>query len=242
VAQGVPTLGLVDFGFLGDNEEVSTSTMRAPAKPPASTAPRRRSGWMLLIVWSFVLAMAVAVIAPVAAAVDVVASARSYDTTQTDAIAVLGASQYWGEPSPIFENRLDHAADLWRDGVAPFIITVGGKQPGDNTTEAEAGKAYLVASGVPADRVVALPDGTNTLESVEDVAATAKARDWTSITLVSDRAHLARSKAIAMALGLDAHVSGRAFEDGSGLGAEKVGREVAGLLRFHFFDRWFLER
>jgi uncharacterized SAM-binding protein YcdF (DUF218 family) len=34
-----------------------------------------------------------------------------------------------------------------------------------------------------------------------------------AVTLVSDRLHLARCKAIARALGLEVHVSGRAFSD-----------------------------
>ncbi len=185
--------------------------------------------------------LTVLVLGPIAAVADVLVSARSYDDSRTDAIAVLGASQYWGEPSPVFGNRLAHARDLWAQGVAPVVITVGGKQPGDKTTEAEAGRQYLIRQGVPADDVIALPDGADTLESVTDIAVVMDANGWRSVTLVSDRAHLARSKAIATALGLDAHVSGRAFDDGSGLTPEKIVREAGGLLRFHLMDRWFLD-
>lgn len=175
-----------------------------------------------------------------AAVVDVLTRARSYDSTPTDAIAVLGASQYWGEPSPVFSNRLDHARDLWGQGVAPVIITVGGKIDGDITTEAEAGRQYLIESGVPADAVVALPGGLDTIESVEMIDAEMDRRGLDSVTLVSDRVHLARSKAVASALGLDAHVSGRAFADGSSFIPGRVLREAGGVARFHVWDRWFL--
>lgn len=192
--------------------------------------------------WLLIGALAFAVIAPVAAVTDVVASARAYETTQTDAIAVLGASQYWGEPSPVFSNRLDHARDLWDQGVSPVIITVGGKIDGDITTEAEAGRDYLVDAGVPAERVIALPAGVDTLESMEMINAELRANGWDSVTLVSDRVHLARTKAIATALGLDAHVSGRAFEDGSSFVPGRVLREAGAIIKFHMWDRWWLEQ
>ncbi len=205
-----------------------------------ATVARQRRGWAILASWVLIAAAAILVFAPVAAVADIVSSARSYDTTPTGAIAVLGASQYWGEPSPVFSNRLDHARDLWGQGVAPLIVTVGGKIEGDITTEAEAGRQYLIDSGVPADAVIALPGGADTLESIEMINAELRSRDLDSVTLVSDRLHLARSKAVATALGLEVHVSGRAFSDGSSFTPGRVVHEAGGLVRFQLWDRWFL--
>jgi uncharacterized SAM-binding protein YcdF (DUF218 family) len=209
-------------------------------RPTTAAVPRRRSGRPVLVSWLLIAVLALAVFAPVAALIDVLGSARAYDTEQTDAIAVLGASQYWGTPSPVFSNRLDHARDLWAQGVAPVIITVGGKIEGDITTEAEAGRQYLMEQGVPADQVIALPAGADTIESVEMVRDALRARGADSVTLVSDRVHLARTKAIAQAYGLEAHVSGRAFADGSSFVPARVLREMGGLLKFQLWDRWFL--
>lgn len=178
--------------------------------------------------------------AVVAAVGVVVHQARQYDTTPTDAIVVLGASQYWGEPSPVLANRLDHAAQLYRDGVADRIVTVGGGIPGDRTTEAQAGADYLMDRGVPAEAVVVVPRGRDTIGSLKAVARLRDRNSWQSITVVSDRTHLARSAAIADSLGFDAHVSGPASGDGSILTPEYVGRETAGLLRFAVYDRWRL--
>src|SRR5207249_3194623 len=69
--------------------------------------------------------------------------ARVDDYSHADAIVVLGAAQYNGTPSSVFEARLDQGGKLFRNGVAPLVITVGGKRPGDNYTEAAAGKRYL---------------------------------------------------------------------------------------------------
>ena len=66
-----------------------------------------------------------------------------------DAIVVLGAAQYDGRPSPVFRARLDHAVALYHEGVAPFLVVTGGRQPGDRTTEAAVARRYAVANGVP---------------------------------------------------------------------------------------------
>src|ERR1700761_5197289 len=44
-----------------------------------------------------------------------------------DAIAVFGAAEYDGRPSPVLRARLDHALSLYREGLAPLIITLGGR-------------------------------------------------------------------------------------------------------------------
>src|SRR3954464_11087966 len=76
--------------------------------------------------------------------------ARQDSHPRSDAIVVLGSAQYNGVPSSIFEARLEHAVALYRDGVAPVVVTVGGKKAGDQFTEAEAGRDYLAKAGVPA--------------------------------------------------------------------------------------------
>ena len=43
-----------------------------------------------------------------------------------DAIAVFGAAEYDGRPSPVLRARLDHALALYREGLAPLVITLGG--------------------------------------------------------------------------------------------------------------------
>ena len=43
-----------------------------------------------------------------------------------DAIAVFGAAEYDGRPSPVLRARLDHALALYRERLAPLVITLGG--------------------------------------------------------------------------------------------------------------------
>ena len=49
------------------------------------------------------------------------------DGRPADAIVVLGAAQYNGVPSPIYQARLDHAIDLYEEGLAPALVVTGGK-------------------------------------------------------------------------------------------------------------------
>ena len=126
---------------------------------------------------------------------------------RADAIVVLGAAQYDGDPSPVFAGRLDHAALLYEQGRAPRILVLGGGQPGDRTTEAEAGRAYLIGKGVPEDAILSVPKGHTTFESLR--AATPVMRDagLGSAFLVSDPWHNARVERMARDLGIDGHAS-----------------------------------
>ena len=124
-----------------------------------------------------------------------------------DAIVVLGAAQYDGTPSPLFQERLDHAALLWSQGRADLIITVGSKQPGDRHTEAEAGRNYLIEQGVPPERIVASDIGHTTIQSLQAAAHEMADRGLHSVFLVSDPWHNARIEAMAADLGLEAYVS-----------------------------------
>ena len=79
---------------------------------------------------------------------------RSDQARPVDAIVVMGAAQYDGEPSPQLAARLDHVVELWPQGLAPLVVVTGGNRPGDRFTEAEASAAYLTERGVPADAIV----------------------------------------------------------------------------------------
>ncbi|WP_092803691.1 YdcF family protein [Klenkia marina] len=131
-------------------------------------------------------------------------TARQDAEPRSDAIVVLGSAQYNGVPSSIFEARLEHALALWRDGVAPVVVTVGGKRSGDEFTEAEAGRDYLRAAGVPADELVAVTDGVDTLESMRLVAAEFAERGWSTAVLVTDPWHAMRAERMADDSGIDA--------------------------------------
>jgi len=129
-------------------------------------------------------------------------TARQDARPQSDAIVVLGSAQYNGVPSSIFEARLEHALELYEEGVAPVVVTVGGKAAGDAFTEAEAGRDYLAQAGVPADGLLAVPEGADTLESMRAVATQFTDRRWSTAVLVTDPWHAMRAERMAEDAGL----------------------------------------
>lgn len=126
---------------------------------------------------------------------------------RADLIAVLGAAQYAGTPSPTFEARLRHALLLYRKGFSSRILVLGASRPGDITTEAAAGREWLVENGVPPGSAFAEPEGTTTLESLEAAASWMRGSGLRSAFLVSDPWHNLRIRRMAGDLGIDAMVS-----------------------------------
>ncbi|PRY42063.1 uncharacterized SAM-binding protein YcdF (DUF218 family) [Geodermatophilus tzadiensis] len=130
-------------------------------------------------------------------------TARQDARPSSDAIVVLGSAQYNGVPSSIFAARLEHALSLWEDGVAPVVVTVGGKAAGDQFTEADAGRAYLEEAGIPGDSLLAVPEGVDTLESMRAVGAAYAERGWSTAVLVTDPWHAMRAERMAEDAGME---------------------------------------
>jgi uncharacterized SAM-binding protein YcdF (DUF218 family) len=124
-----------------------------------------------------------------------------------DVIAVLGAAQYNGRPSPTLQGRLEQAELLFREGFSTRVLVLGGGRPGDRTTEAQSGKDWLVGQGLPSDAVFAEPEGSTTFESLEAAANFMRLRGLHSAFLVSDPWHNLRIRRMARDLGIQAYVS-----------------------------------
>lgn len=163
---------------------------------------------------------------------------RVDDHRPSDAIVVLGASQFDGRPSAVFRARLDHAKALYDAHVATRIVTVGGGAPGDRFTEAQAGATYLKAQGVT--DVDPIGVGRNTLQSLKALKDEFAKQGWHTAVLVTDPWHSLRSRRMATDLGIDAVTSpantGPAV---GGLATELryVARETAAYLYYRAFHQ-----
>lgn len=129
------------------------------------------------------------------------------DARPSDAIVVLGAAQYDGTPSAVFAARLDHAAELWKAGIAPMIVVTGGQAEGDRFSEATAGANYLHQLGVPDDAILRETTSRSSWESLAATATILDERGLTDVVLVTDPFHAERVRAIASDLGLNAVTS-----------------------------------
>lgn len=153
-------------------------------------------------------------------------ASRQDDAQPADAIVVMGAAQYDGRPSPVFQARLDHAAELFEDGIAPVVVVTGGKQEGDRVTQGVAGFEYLRDLGIPEEALRVEVDGTNTYEELSATALILGNEDLgDDVVIVSDPYHAMRLDGIAREVGLSPHVS----PTSAGASVEELARESAGV-------------
>jgi uncharacterized SAM-binding protein YcdF (DUF218 family) len=166
---------------------------------------------------------------------------HSDEVYNADAIVVLGAAQYDGEPSPIFKARLDHAVYLFNEGLADTVVVTGGKAKGDRFTEAEAGATYLVNASVPPSAILSESEGRTTYESLKAVRGLAAAHEIETALFVSDPLHSERIKRIALDLGFQkAYTSPASYtqlERSRQTKVKELVHEVLSLLAYEFLQR-----
>src|SRR5271166_2760281 len=109
-----------------------------------------------------------------------------------DAIVVFGAAEYAGHPSPVLRARLDHAFDLFRQGIAPVVITTGGAASDPSFSEGGVGRDYLMHRGIPERNLIAETQGKDTAGSALRVAVIMRANGLHSCVAVSDAYHVFR--------------------------------------------------
>ena len=166
------------------------------------------------------------------------------DARRAQAIIVLGAAQFDGRPSAVLSARLDHAADLYKRGLAPLIVVTGGKQAGDRFTEAEASANYLAAHGVPGGAIERETTSTNSYDELAAAARFLHQRGINDVVLVSDPFHAYRINAIAHDVGLNAYVSPtptspvHGLDNAQALLRETVAVSAGRLVGFDRLDRW----
>lgn len=126
---------------------------------------------------------------------------------RADAIVVFGAAQYAGRPSPVLEARLEHALALHRRGIASRLILTGGKQVGDQYSEAEAAARWMRRRGVRPSAILTESSSRSTSEQMHAVARIARRRGLDTLVLVSDPWHMLRLELTAWRVGLAAYGS-----------------------------------
>ncbi len=116
----------------------------------------------------------------------------------------MGAAQFDGRPSEVLQSRLDESLMIYKAGLAPKIYTVGSGAPGDRTTEAVAGKNWLIKNGVKRINILSITKGRDTLESTQAYAQVMEKAKLNSVVIVTDPYHCFRSVKMASDQGLSA--------------------------------------
>ena len=182
-----------------------------PARTRSRSATPRRSilarilGWTLLIILLVVAGWCFWVYRQIEY------TAHIDNAEHADAIAVFGAAEYVGRPSPVYHARLDKVVALYQRGIAPYVITLGGGSDKDSgRTEGGVGRDYLLANGIPFDHIIAETHTFDTQEQVQSLARIAAVHHFHTIVVVSDGTHLFRIALLCHQAGLDVYTSPRA--------------------------------
>jgi uncharacterized SAM-binding protein YcdF (DUF218 family) len=151
--------------------------------------PRRR--WLL---WLEALVLTALAAFLTLTAIGIVHEGSLQEPHTADAIVVFGAAEYAGRPSPVLRARLDHAFDLFKQGIAPVVITTGGAASDPKFSEGGVGRDYLEHRGIPERSLIAETQGSDTAQSAVRVAVIMRANGLHSCVAVSDAYHVFRIK------------------------------------------------
>src|SRR6516225_4669278 len=128
---------------------------------------------------------------------------------KAEAIIVFGAAEYAGRPSPVYRARLDHAFDLFRQGMAPLVITTGGAGLDPDFSEGGVGRDYLLRRGIPEQDLIGETQGSDTAQSAERVANIMRANGMHTCIAVSDAYHVFRIRSLLQHEGVQVEVAPR---------------------------------
>lgn len=124
-----------------------------------------------------------------------------------DAIVVLGAAAYDARPSPVLQERIRHALDLYRRGYADTLIFTGGYGYGARFSESQVARRYALREGVPEDAVLIEALSRTTYENLAQTRLLLQERGLHRVIVVSDPLHMARALRLCRLLGIDARGS-----------------------------------
>ncbi len=157
-----------------------------------------------------------------------------------DVIVVLGAQvNQDGTPGSDLTSRTYHAADLWKAGLAPYMICTGGFQ-NEPLSAAAVCKRFAANLDVPAERILIADGSSNTMEDAQVTAKVMAQQGWHSAVLVSHPLHLFRASWLFRRAGIDAVTSPTSTETHRIFLPVRLWyatREAAGII-FTLIDGW----
>jgi uncharacterized SAM-binding protein YcdF (DUF218 family) len=124
-----------------------------------------------------------------------------------DAAVVLGAAVANSVPTPVFEQRIRHAIDLYQSGRVKKLVLTGGVGYGDRIAESEAARDYCMKRQVPTRDMLLEVRSHSTMQNLEEARSILDTNHLRTVLLVSDPLHMRRAITQAQDLGIVAHPS-----------------------------------
>ncbi len=118
-----------------------------------------------------------------------------------DCIVVLGAGIWGDKPSPMLEDRLLQAIELYNNNVSTKII-MSGDHGREEYDEVNTMKNFAIDKGIPSENIFMDHAGFSTYESIYRAKEIFEAK---KVVIVTQKYHLYRALYIANQLGLEAY-------------------------------------
>lgn len=126
------------------------------------------------------------------------------------AVIVLGCQVRGETPSTMLARRLDAALETLSEHPNAVCVVSGGKGSGEDISEAEAMRRYLVERGIPDERIILEDRSVDTRGNIRFSAELLKERGIDSAVIVTNEFHQYRADIYARRNGLTAgHHSGK---------------------------------
>ena len=129
----------------------------------------------------------------------------AYDHIQGEPrlMVILGCQvKPWG-PSILLQDRLDKALDYLEEHPDVQVVVSGGQGPGEDISEAEAMKRYLLEKGVDESRLYMEDKSTNTFENIQfSKRILEEHRLSPTVVIATQEFHQYRAQAFARRAGL----------------------------------------
>jgi uncharacterized SAM-binding protein YcdF (DUF218 family) len=126
-------------------------------------------------------------------AISIVGYAGEADSGSADAAIVLGAAVVDGLPTPVFEERIRHAVDLYQTKRVRALILTGGIGEGDSLAESEVARTYCIAHGVVPEDIAIERQSHSTYENLFQARTLLVERGLKRVLIVSDPLHMRRA-------------------------------------------------
>jgi len=116
---------------------------------------------------------------------------------ETDILLVLGMRLHNDNINPLYQLRLNKAAELLASQSNLKVIILGGLTGNATLTEAQAGKSCLIQKGIQSDRILTEHQSRHTLENLKSAKNLIEQLNVHNIALLTNRFHLYRALMLA---------------------------------------------
>lgn len=120
--------------------------------------------------------------------------------TDVDYVIILGGGVKGGEVTKSLQFRLDEGIEFLNEHPHLEVIVSGGKGYGETISEGEAMENYLIANGIPKEKIIVETKATSTMENFKYTKQILEEQTGSSdykLMVVTSDFHMARSKVLA---------------------------------------------